>query len=53
MKNRFSFFISQGLTKVYWVKTSITHNRYSTFPFLEDNDPIAAKSAAQILSLKL
>ena len=28
-------------------------NKYSTFLFLENNNPISAKSAAQILSLNL
>ena len=28
-------------------------NKYLTFLFLEDNDPISAKSAAQLLSLNL
>ena len=36
-----------------WTKISITHNKYLAFRFLEDNDPISAKSAAQILSLNL
>ena len=27
------------------------HNKYFTFQFLEDNDPISARSTAQILSL--
>ena len=31
----------------------MTHNEYLTFLFLEDNDSISAKSAAQILSLNL
>ena len=31
----------------------MTHNKYLTFLFLEHNDPISAKSAAQILSLNL
>ena len=35
------------------MKTSMTHNKYLTFLFLEDNDSISAKSAAQILSLNL
>ena len=33
------------------MKTSITRNKYLTPRFLEDSDPISAKSAAQILSL--
>ena len=35
------------------MKTSMTHNKHLILSFLEDNDPISAKSAAQILSLKL
>ena len=35
------------------MKTSMTHNKYLTFLFLKDNDPISAKSVAQILSLNL
>ena len=31
----------------------MTHNKYLTFLFLEDNDPISAKSAAQIFSFNL
>ena len=31
----------------------MTHNEYLTFLFLEDNDSISAKSAAQILSSNL
>ena len=34
------------------VKTSIAHNRYLIFLFLEDNDLISAKSSAQLLPLK-
>ena len=30
----------------------MTHNKYLTFRFLEDNDPISAKSVAQILFFK-
>ena len=29
----------------------MTHNKYLIFQFLEDNDPISAESAAQILPL--
>ena len=39
------------LTHAYSVKASMTHNEYLTAQFLEDNDPISAKSGAQILSL--
>ena len=35
------------------VKTYITHNKYLTFLFFEDNYFISAKSAAEILSLNL
>ena len=35
------------------MKTSMSHNEYLTPWFLEDNDPISAKSAGRILSLKL
>ena len=35
------------------MKTSMIHNKYLTFLLLEDNDPISAKSATQILSLNL
>ena len=35
------------------MKTFIAHNKYLMAQFLEDNDPISAKSAAQILSLNL
>ena len=31
----------------------MTHNKYLRFLFLEDNDFISAKSAAQILSLNV
>ena len=31
----------------------MTHNKYLTFLFFEDNDSISAESAAQILSLNL
>ena len=31
----------------------MTNNKYLAFLFLEDNDPISAKSAAQILFLTL
>ena len=31
----------------------MTHNKYLTFLFLEDNDPISARTAAQMLSLNL
>ena len=34
-------------------KTSMKHNKYLTFRFLEANDPISAKSVAQILYLNV
>ena len=43
----------KDLTHVYLEKTSMTHYKYSTFRFLEDNDPVSAKSAAQMLYLNL
>ena len=42
-----------GLTHAYIVKTSMTHNKYLIFLFLEGNHPISVKSPAQILSLNL
>ena len=36
-----------------FVKISMTHNKYLTRRLLEDNDPISAKSSAQISSLNL
>ena len=47
------FLFFTGLTHAYLVKTSLTHNKYLTFLLLENNDPISAKPAAQILSLNL
>ena len=47
------FLFFKGLTHPYLVKTSMTHNKYLTFLFLEDNDPISAKSTAKVLSLNL
>ena len=41
------------LTDAHLGRKSMTHNAYLTFLFLEDNDSISAKSAAQILSLNL
>ena len=43
------FLTFKGLPHVYLVKTSLVHNKYSTFLFFEENDPVSAKSAAQIL----
>ena len=51
MKNRYSFLSVKGLTQLYLIKTSITHNKYFTPQFSENNDPISAKFAAQMLSL--
>ena len=45
------FLTFKGLTNAYLVKTSMTQNRYITFLFFEDNDPVSAKAGAQILSL--
>ena len=39
-----------GLTDVYMVKTSMTHYKYLTPQFLEYNNNISIKYAAQILS---
>ena len=35
------------------MKTCMTHNKYLTLLFFEDNDSISAKSDAQILPLNL
>ena len=43
----------KGLAHAYLVKTSMTHNKYLTFLFFQDNDPISAESAIQILSVNL
>ena len=48
-----SFLSFKGLTQTYLVKTSITHNKYLTARFFDNNKPISAKSAAQVLSLSL
>ena len=34
-------------------KTSIIHQKFLTFRFVEDNDPITAKSVAHVLPLNL
>ena len=47
------FLYFKGFTYAYLVKTSMTHNKYLTLLFLENNDPISGKSAAQIFSLHL
>ena len=43
----------KGLSHACLVKTSMTHIKYLTSLFFEDNDFILAKSAAQKLSLNL
>ena len=43
------FLYLKGLTHAYFVKTSMTHNKYLSFLFFDGNDPILVKSAAQIL----
>ena len=48
----FGFFFN-CLTQVYLVKTTVSHNKYLTLQFLEDDDHISGKSTAQILSLNL
>ena len=54
MLRAFYIFLSfKDLTYAYLVKTSMTYNKCLTFLFLQDNDPISAKSAAQMLSLNL
>ena len=48
------FLAFKGLTYAHLVKISMTYftsNKHLTFLFFEDNDPMSAKSAAQILSL--
>ena len=47
------FLSFKDLTHAYLVKTSMTNNKYLTFLFFEDNDPISTTSVAQILSLNL
>ena len=47
----FLFFI--GPTQAYLTKISITHNKYLTLRYFEDNDSVSAKSAVQILNLKI
>ena len=54
MNNCFLYFLSfKELTQAYLVKTSTSHDKYLKPRFLEDNDTISVKSAAQILSLNL
>ena len=43
----------KGLTHAYLVETPMAHNNYLKCLFLQDNDPILAKYAAQILSSNL
>ena len=47
------FLSFKGFIQSYLVKTFITHNKYLALLLKEDNYPISAKSAAQILSLPL
>ena len=47
------FLSFKGLTHTYLVKTSMTHNKYLTLLFFEENDSISAKSATQRLPLNL
>ena len=47
------FLSFKGLTHAYLVKTSMAHNKYLTFFFLEDNDSDSVKYAAQMFSLNL
>ena len=53
LRTALPFLSFKCLTHAYFLATSMTHNNYLTFRLLEDNDPISAKSAAKILSLKL
>ena len=53
LKTVLPFLYFEGLTREYLEKASMTHNKYLTFLFLEDNDPISGKFAAHILSLNL
>ena len=53
MKNPLAVLCFKGLTQAYYVKTSITNNKYSTPQPKEDNDLNSAKSATQTLSLNL
>ena len=46
-------FIFEMFNSYMLVTTSMTHNKYLAFSYLENNDPIPAKSAAKILSLNL
>ena len=48
-----AFLSTKGWTQAHLVRTSITHNNYWTPWLKEDNDPISAKYAAQILFLNL
>ena len=43
----------KGLTQVYLVKIFITHNIYLTPQLKQHDEPISAKSAVQILPLKI
>ena len=46
MKTILAFLSLKPLTQGYLVKISVTHNKHLTPRFLEDNDPISAKSTA-------
>ena len=48
-----TFLTFKDLAHTHLAKRSMAYNNYLTFLFLEENDPIAAKSAVQILSLNL
>ena len=48
-----AFLSFKGLTHAYLGKISVTHNKYLAPWFLEDDNSILAKYAAQILSLNL
>ena len=53
MKNCFIFFILQNFNLRKFGENIYDIYKYSTPQFLEENDPILTKSAAQILSLNL
>ena len=48
-----AFLPCKGLTQAYLVIASNAHNKYLTPQFLEDDYPISAKSATQLLPLNL
>ena len=47
-RNVSSCLFLKDLTHSCFVKTSMTHNKYLTFLFTEDNNPISVKSAVLI-----